>query len=173
MLTRSRGEKWHKSKWNPGRTLTFSPPSPGSVTRRRWRTWWTWPYLWGHLKQLTQDLIFIHSFLKYWLWGSSWSMNVRLCRLILFPKKKRRDCLKVIKLIFESCCCRFFFFFHPRHFCVLCEIPHLYLGHLCLGLSSQEAQVVDLILNHEVLLLTFEVLQKKRERWILLTNAVL
>lgn len=56
------------------------------------------------------------------------------------------------------------FFFHPRHFRVLCEIPHLYLGHLCLGLSSQEAQVVDLILNHEVLLLTFEVLQKKRER---------
>lgn len=120
MLTQSRGEKWHKSKWNPGRTLTFSPPSPGSVTRRRWRTWWTWPYLRGRLKQLTQDLIFIHSFLKYWLWGSSWSMNVRLCRLILFPKKKRRDRLKVIKLIFESCCCWSRFFFSPSSFsCVM------------------------------------------------------
>lgn len=33
-----------------------------------------------------------------------------------------------------------------------------YLGHLRLALSSQEAQIVDLILDHEVLLFTLKVL---------------
>lgn len=37
-------------------------------------------------------------------------------------------------------------------------IPHLYLAHLRLAFSSQEAQIVDLILNHKVLLLTLKVL---------------
>lgn len=44
----------------------------------------------------------------------------------------------------------------------------IYLGHLRLCLSSQEAQIVDLILNHKVLLLTLKVLgsrgRKKKKK---------
>lgn len=43
------------------------------------------------------------------------------------------------------------------------QSPSIYLGHLCLGLSSQEAQIVDLILHHKVLLLTLEILQPQDE----------
>lgn len=50
----------------------------------------------------------------------------------------------------------------------ICNIHHIYLGHLCLALSSQEAQIVDLILNHKVLLLTLKVLgsEDKEKRLI-------
>lgn len=37
-------------------------------------------------------------------------------------------------------------------------IHSIYLGHLCLCFTSQEAQVVNLILNHKVLLLTLKIL---------------
>lgn len=41
--------------------------------------------------------------------------------------------------------------------------PHPYLGHLRLALLSEEAQIVDLILNHKVLLLTFKVLHSEEK----------
>lgn len=44
---------------------------------------------------------------------------------------------------------------------IICDIWHIYLGHLGLALSCQEAQIVDLILNHEVLLLTLKVLRSE------------
>lgn len=40
----------------------------------------------------------------------------------------------------------------------VCLILYFYLGHLRLAFSSQEAQIVNLVLNHKVLLLTLEVL---------------
>lgn len=40
----------------------------------------------------------------------------------------------------------------------------IYLGHLRLCLSSQEAQIVDLILNHKVLLLTLKVLGSRGQK---------
>lgn len=43
------------------------------------------------------------------------------------------------------------------------QSPDIYLRHLCLGFSSQEAQIVDLILHHKVLLLTLEILQAQHE----------
>lgn len=51
--------------------------------------------------------------------------------------------------------------YSPR---ILCNIRHIYLGHLRFALSSQEAQIVDLILNHKVLLLTLKVLDSEDKR---------
>lgn len=42
-------------------------------------------------------------------------------------------------------------------------LAYIYLGHLFLGLSCQEAQIVDLILHHKVLLLALEILQPQDE----------
>lgn len=39
----------------------------------------------------------------------------------------------------------------------------VYLGHVGLGLPREEAQVVDLILDHKVLLLPLEVLRSRTE----------